>query len=84
MSYYTPQMTDAEWNKAYELVESLETADTEEQVLALMDGVTYNVFMALDEKPGHFDGSYTRNKWHMHLRRARNNPDNNLFDRLVK
>lgn len=70
--------------EAEKLVPLLEAATTEERVLEVMTGASYNAFVELDERPGQFQPTYTRSNWHRHLRRARNNPDNDLFDRLVR
>jgi len=62
----------------------LDGATTEEAILAAVTefGITRREFTELDERPGQFDGPRDYKAWHMYLRRVRNNPDNNLFDRL--
>ena len=54
---------------------------THEQVLDVMTGVPFSVFVMLDEKPGYFG---YEGDWHSRLRQVRNNPDYNLFERLGK
>lgn len=53
-------------------------------VLAIIDsiGITGADFIELDERPGQFDHAYHEHSWHSLLRRVRNDPTNDLFDRL--
>lgn len=45
----------------------------EQAVLTVLTGIGRFLFLALDGKPGQFDGDYNRGDWHWKLRRARNN-----------
>lgn len=71
-------------SQAETLIPQLEAADGDDEVLALMDGVPFIVFELLDEKPGLFDGDYRQHTWHIKLRQVRNDPGNDLFDRLTR
>lgn len=60
--------------------------DDEQAVLDLVNTheLTYEEFRLLDEQPGRFyiGGDYRNREWHRRLRVVRNNPSNDLFDRL--
>lgn len=72
-------LTEDEWGICYRTIDHLSELDeyNEERVLAIVQGIGYNVFVQLDEKPGHFGYTAPNGKeWHFLLRRARNNaPD---------
>lgn len=55
-----------------------------EDVLAAVDsvGITGHDFVELDERPAQFDSRYRDHGWHAALRRVRNDPANDLFERL--
>lgn len=61
------------------------TPATPSTVLACVTaaGLTPSDFIELDERPGQF-GSYRDGTWHSSLRRVRNDPNGDLFDRLRK
>lgn len=70
--------------EAEKLVPRLEAAADDDAVLEIMTGASYAAFEELDERPGQFQPSYTRSEWHRKLRVVRNNPANDLFERLVR
>jgi hypothetical protein len=44
-------------------------------VLTIIDGIGTDLFVALDEAPGHWGYKRNGKEWHWLLRRARNNAD---------
>lgn len=56
-----------------------------DMVLAAVDevGITGHDFEQLDTSPGQFDRRYRDHGWHSALRRVRNDPANDLFERLA-
>lgn len=59
---------------AQRIINALTAVDgyDEDEILKIVTDLNYDLFMALDEKPGWFDGQYYNNDWHWKLRRARN------------
>jgi hypothetical protein len=52
-------------------------------MLEALTGVSVRVFQIIDEKPALFDPNYHRSDWFPTLRQIRNDPANDLFDRLI-
>lgn len=70
-------------SEAESTIPAIALAKSDQDVLAAIDGISREAFIALDEIPGFFGYKYCGVAWHHRLRHARNNPDNNLFDRLT-
>lgn len=66
--------------EATPVYERLCDCTTHAEVLDVMTGVPWRVFIFLDEKPGWFGGDRA---WHARLRQVRNDPTLNLFERLA-
>lgn len=69
---------------AQEVCDKLKTATTHAEVLDIMTGVGFATFRALDETPGAFDPGYNSGTWFTLLRQVRNDPTNDLFERLTQ
>jgi hypothetical protein len=55
--------------------------------VVVLHELTYADFMEVDERPGQFDvpkDGTTYGAWHVALRRARNNPEVDLFNALAE
>lgn len=63
---------------AHNIIEGLTAVDgyDEEMILAVISGMSYDLFKVLDEKPGLIDNNYFTHDWHWKLRRARNEAKN--------
>jgi len=77
MSIYIYNLTHDELNKATEIIDQLSQLDDydEQAVLTIIDGIGTDLFVALDEAPGHWGYKRNGKEWHWLLRRARNNAD---------
>lgn len=78
MTVHIYNLTHDERLKATEIIDQLsQLTDYDEQaVLSILSQIGTDLFVALDESPGHWGYTATNgNEWHWLLRRARNNAD---------
>ena len=66
-----PAFTYAEANAVIRKLTAIDGYD-EQKILDAVNGIGYDLFQQLDEKPGYYDGDYAGGNWHWKLRRARN------------
>jgi hypothetical protein len=74
-----------DWSRRTAFIDAVEASDHQPAtILGLVSSLELTMadFVALDETPGEYDHRYREHRWHTALRRVRNDPTNDLFDRL--
>jgi len=79
MSMYIYNLNAVDHERALSVIHQLSLLDDydEAAVLTIIDDIGTDLFLALDESPGHwgYKDPLTQREWHCWLRRARNGAD---------